>query len=733
MKTQIFRLFAWRSLGLLLAFGLLFSACNKERMFENSVLQDDPILARAMMEDSITQDMAEATNCLLPFIKREDVTPTGDNIIELEDGFRIEEGLLSIKVGEQELKLLGVSAEVRFCEEGYLKSLNGQVAIPSPTECLSFGNLLRTDIGYFPGDYINTEFELDFPLPVDQSFFVFYIATNLGVEICTGGDEGAQPISISIPGSSGQLLYILNPSDPFYFIEVEHELVGRMALAESAQGNILYTPLQPIPEMPAFDCKSYVSGDIPIYKVIKVNGDLYLNKSFLFQLAKEKPFDFDVQDGFKAGANGDISISVDIGPDSSLIADLMSFSIPLGEASAAITAVPDIDSQLVMRAFINTRIDPDDSWWPAFIPAKPNAEMDIIGYVQSGGQFYFVMRGEMGIQTTAEDTDLLRVAAELQIDNEQLLLRGELDGPRDGWAIQSTINLDQSEVSVEIPENLIENLSFSIQAELDQMIFQIDSLNNLFSEAEENFAFELSLRGVKAAIPDIANTAKDKIEAGVRKAKADARRLVPPRIPRDFKLCSSPYGAIDRWIDAIAKPYYDVINALRAAVDPELSDESVRIQLKKALQDLLDRKTINAAKTFSFKVGPKRLRCRNITSRTVRVTIRFSTDVLTDDHVSQLEQAIANLQYIQPAADEVVRIGDIIGELPPREIHVNLKGEIESGAQSVPQLDKVGYILQRDPLLFTFYAELDGQRVERDFDPFDWKSIVRMVIEEIRN
>lgn len=684
------------------------------------------------MEDSITQDMAEASNCLIPFIKREDVTPTGDNITELEDGFRIEEGLLSIKVGEQELKLVGISAEVRFCEEGYLKSLNGQVSIPSPTDCLSFGDLLRTDIGYFPGEYINTEFELDFPLPVDQSFFVFYISTNLGVEICTGGEEGGRPISISVPGTSGQLLYILNHTDPFYFIEVEHELVGRIGLAESAQGNILYTPLQPIPEMPAFDCNSYISTDFDIYELINVKGDLYQNQSFLKQLSQENPFDFNVEQGYKAGVNGELSLGFAIGPDSSLIADLMSFNIPLGEASAAITAVPNVDSQLVTRAFINTRIDPDDSWWPAFIPAKPNAEMDIIGYVQSGGQFYFVMRGEMGIQTTADDTDLLRVAAELQLDNEQLLLRGELDGPRDGWAIQSTINLDQSEVSVEIPENLIENLSFSVQAELDQMIFQIDSLNNLFSEAEENFAFELSLRGLRDAIPQITAAAKDKIDAGVAKAKADARRLIPPRIPKNFKLCNNPYPAIDRWIDAIAKPYYDIINALNAAVAPELSDESSRTQLREALQDLLDRRSINAAKTFSFKVGPKRLRCRDITSRTVRVTIRVQVDVLTADQITRLEQAIENLQYIQPAADEVARVGDIVGELPPREIHINLKAEIEAGAQPIPQLDKVGYIVQRDPLLYTFYAELDGQRVERDFDPLDWKSIVKMVIQHIQ-
>lgn len=701
-------------------------------MFENTLSYNDPILAREMMEDSITQDMAEETNCLIPFIKREDVTPTGDNITELEDGFRIEEGLLSIMVGQKELKLVGISAEVRFCEEGYLKSLNGQVSIPSPTDCLSFGDLIRTDIGYFPGEYINTQFELDFPLQADQSFFVFYISTNLGVEICTGGEEDSRPVSISIPGSSGQLLYILNHSDPFYFIEVEHELVGRIGLAESAQGNILYTPLQPIPEMPAFACNSYISTDFDIYELIGVKGDLYQNQSFLKQLSQDNPFDFNVEQGYKAGVNGELSLGFAIGPDSSIISELMSFNIPLGEASAAITAVPNVDSQLVTRAFINTRIDPDDSWWPAFIPAKPNAEMDVIGYVQKGGEFYFVLRGEMGLQTTANDNDLVRIAAELQLDNEQLLLRGELDGPRDGWAIQSTINLDESEVSVEIPENLIENLSFSVTAELDQMIFQIDSLNHLFSEAEENFAFELSLRGLRGAIPQITATAKDKIDEAIADAKRRVRPIVTGRIPRNYKLCTSPYNAIYTWIDGIARPYYQVINQLNEAVAPELTDEATRTLLGDALESLLAKKRISAAKTFSFKVGPKRLRCRNITSRTVSARVSFSADVLTSDQISKLEQAIANLQYIQPAADEVTRIGDIVGELPPREIHLDLKVEIETGAQPIPQLDKVGYILQRDPLLYTFYAELDGQRVERDFDPLDWKSIVKMVIQHIQ-
>ncbi len=750
MKT-VFNRFRINGLFIMLAICLIaITSCKKENSFAEPDMPQvktnapsenlNPLVKTVAATSTTDLPDVDMQLCQVSPISRSDISPETP-IEELTDGngFSLSSGIVKINIAGKEVRLKGLTATFRFCENDRLIAIEGSAAIPSPIECIDFGEAAGTKIGFFTGHVINETLGLDFDLPADRAYFVFIIQTQLGASVCTDPNNPEErPIQIEIPGTSVNFKFITDFTDPFYYLEVP-----KMKVAESAEGVFNYVPVQPIPEMEPFAARSYVSGTYPMYGVLQINGHLYQNlPSVITQLTSDNPFDFPIEEGYKGGINGYFELGLPIGKDSSTLAEILSFSIPLGQASAAIKAVP-IDGKIFSKAFLNTRIQPDNSWWPSFIPAKPNAEMDVTGFVQQDGQFRIGLRGEMGLQKSDNDKDLLLLAGELEATNEELRLRGDLQGPKEGWAINASIGKKQTDLNVEIPKTLTNNLSFSVKEEINKIIFEIDSISNLLSEAEKAYQFELSLRGLRDAIPNITSTARNKITDAVAKAKSDARIIIKSRIPKGYKLCSSPYAAIDDWIESIAQPYYPILNDLDAAVDGSLSNEAMRSQLENALRDLIDKKSVSASKTFNFVVG-KDVVVRNPFTKkvkyikkcgikkTVSATISFRADVFDTDDVDLLNQAANNLQYIQPASDRVVQIGEVLQALPPRKVMVDLQFEVEAGAKKVPNLEKVGYKVQFNPSLFIYYAVLDGEHHQVEFDPFEWKSIVRMVVDKMK-
>lgn len=726
----------------MLAFGFMvlvlsLSSCKKEEITDLKVEKDEKTMSQYSLIESRSSDNFI---CELSTIKRSDITPLENTtVIELEDdsGFSVNGGV-DININGIIFPLRGLETEFRFCENDNLESVVGKAAIPSPTDCIDFGDLIRTDIGFFTGDYVNNNFDLKFPLQPEQAYFVFFIGAQLGMEICTSGDGSTAPVTVTMPGGSGQLLFIIDFDDPFYFFEINHDLLGGIALAESAKGNIPFTPYAPIPEMPDFACNAFINCiDFSLFQVIEVSGDLYLNQSFVKQLAKDNPFKFDAREGFKAGINGDIALSLSVEPEKKKDDDPndsgeggprdstesvgveFGIEIPLGKTSAALTAVP-VQDELLLKAFMNTAIAPE-GWWPSIIPFTPNAEVDVVGYVQQDGQFYILLKGAMGIKRADSNADIVGANGEIYVANDGLSVKGELVGALDGWAVEANVRKEQSDVTIEIPNGLLNSLNQSVEGEFDLLNQEIAQIQQLLEEAEDQLNIELSLRGLKDQIPVITAEAKRQLDAGVASAKSRARTEINRRIPRGFKICTSPYRAIDNWIMSIAAPYYRAINDLNAAFSPELNDEQVKVKLEAALRKLASLKTISTRKTFSFKVGPSRLKCRDVTSRTVSVSISFTKDVLTDSQVNQLIQAADNTQYIQPASDVVFNLKEQIGDLPDASVVVSAQ------AQVVPNLTEIGYIFKSSPTSFQFYVELDGQKHYRAFDPFDWKSITKTI------
>ncbi|MEM6377095.1 MAG: hypothetical protein AAF705_02710, partial [Bacteroidota bacterium] len=672
---------------------------------------------------------------------RSDIEPESP-IEELEDGngFRISSGSIKINVEGKEVSLKGLTATFRFCENDRLIAIEGSTAIPSPIDCLDFGEAAGTKIGFYTGQSINgnPDINLDFDLAADRAYFVFQINTQLAVNICTDpANPDTKPLKLEVPGTGAQYLFIADFADPFYYLDLP-----KFKVAESAQALFNFNPIQPVPEMETFGSRGYFSGSFPIYGVIQVTGHLYQNLvSPLRQLTSDNPLDFPIEEGFKGGINGYVELGLPLVSQKSnkvsakkkkgdknegenkdetkdkdeieldtttSITDILTFSIPLGETSAALTAVP-VEGQIFSRAYFNTLIQPDNSWWPNFIPAKPNGALTIAGFAQQGGQFYFVLRGELGLQRSDTDGDLVNCTGELKIDNDALQLRGELNGLNEGWAVQARIG-KETDINLQIPASLTDNFVPDVQASIVELEGALEAMQKDLENAKTQLDLELSLRGLKAKVPGIIAYAKKQLAA--------AERKIYLGIPSVFRrvLCRNP--AKD-----YTKAHHKALDRLNRAIKADLSLEQQRIEIEAALRGVIKNRYLRVSK---IRIQTKS-RCK---SRTITLPSKYrvNTNVLSSGHVATLTQAAENVQYIMPASNKVVNLADEIGTLPNPDIIEKMK------SFQVPTLNAVGYLVEAETQSFQYYFQLGDELYFRDFDPFDWQSIleeVTNVIEEL--
>ena len=284
-------------------------------------------------------------------------------VTETDDGMTVD-GKLTITTPEEEKIVLDdADITIEYNKDGTIKKMEGTSKVPSPTDYMEFTEPVQADLGYYSGKFLNDNWDLDILLVDDRFYLAFKIAVALELKVGANSDPNAtKPLSIK-PPVGGHILYIFDYTDPFYFYSAAQDALGSMCFGESFEGNIPYVPIQPVEQIVTFDGSSVRCGSFPVFQVIDVSGTLIQGTEFNVELVEENPFPLNFSAGYAAGINGAFDLTL---PISSWI----SFSIPLGEASAAIT-VEGGTSGVKAQAFINGLAKPDNSWWPEFIPVKP--------------------------------------------------------------------------------------------------------------------------------------------------------------------------------------------------------------------------------------------------------------------------------------------------------------------------------------------------------------------------
>jgi hypothetical protein len=171
----------------------------------------------------------------------------------------------------------------------------------------------------------------------------------------------------------------------------------------------------------------FLDATVPLYKFIELTGKVVTHTS---------------EQGFEQGGNGEVQVAFD------LIPKLLSFSFPLGDASAGVRLIEDD-----VVSYFSGIHSPDYSFLPPIIPVLPTNTTLVAGYISSrhpeqsriiaAGAFGYDMSGFRAM-TGLQLQDLMLSEAHLSIGAGGVSLRG-----RTGVSIHPSIELG-AEARVEI-------------------------------------------------------------------------------------------------------------------------------------------------------------------------------------------------------------------------------------------------------------------------------------------
>ncbi|MDC6354852.1 MULTISPECIES: hypothetical protein [unclassified Robiginitalea] len=702
-------------LFLLAAF--LLAACSKETALEpigTDTCQTNPCGNPDICPDACTGTPPAETVFALT---RDDLTPEG-NITETEEGYLLEGTLTMETASGESVEFLDANLDVRFDEEGSLKSISGSVQIPSPKRYFEFTEPLRADIGYFSGAFLNENRDFEILLLDEHSYFVFAIAASFEMKVATNDDPDAtKPLSVK-PPIGGHITYIADYSDPMFFFsrgkdgglgndgdggdggDSGSEIVTG-SFGYSHKGNLLYEPTQPLEEIVRFDAYRVYGGTFPFWNVFEASGLRYETKGFSGSIFLEELLESDLTYDYRMGINGELEFTLDI-------TSFISFGFPIGAGSTAVVAEAGTDGTLLAKAFVNGWVDPDLSWWPEMIPVKPGGQLKTSGYADQTGKFEIGLSGGFEVEMPSGKQGL---EGTLQADNEALTLDGQVTIDDAQWSAHAEFTKEQTRLIASPPENFASGIPEMVTKQIDDAIALTEQALEDLEAANEAYEFELSLRGLRTAMPAIIDRARDAIDDavddGIESGREEADKILKEH---NRVLCDDN---IDSKVKGLVKPYRDALDRLEEAVANSNDNAQTRAALEDALRDLAGLKRIDKSVTVKIEHGSKTFGCGSAWKLTANRTIRVTKTILSSSEVDKILEAADNVQYIAEADGIRFDAQQLVDELPVLEELENLKNNVEACVSELTEgIGDVGFEFNHATREFRHFMFINGEEKE---------------------
>lgn len=708
---------------------IVASACSKEEAYVEPIAVDickeNPCGNPAQCPDACDSGNTGNSGNSESNISREDFTPDG-NVTETEDGFIVEGTLAMETESEETVVFTGAELEMRFNEDGSLRSVSGSVEIPSPSNYFEFADPIRADIGYFSGKFLNDNRDFEIILKEDRSYWVFAIAASFELNLGANDDADAtKPLSIS-PPVGGHITYIADYSDPmFFFSQGKDSGLGgdsgndgngsdgsdggdgssllSVSFGLSKNANLLYEPTMPVENVVSFDANRVRGGTFAFWNVFEASGLRYENKDFKADLFLEDPMASEIEYDYRAGINGTMDFSLDI-------TSFISFGFPIAAGSAAVVAEAHTENGVFARAFVNGLVDPDLSWWPDFIPVKPDGHLHTYGYADQTGTFDIGLSGRYQIEMPSGTQAL---EGSLYATNEALSLNGEVTIEDEIWGASMEFTKEETKCIASQPVNFAEGISETVTGQIDMAIATTEKAMADLEKANEEYEFELSLRGLRAALPAIIDNANEAIDdavaAGIKSGRDQADKILDDN---NRALCSDN---ISSKVNGLVKPYRDALDRLKDAVDDSNDNAQTRSELEAALRQLAGLNKINKDVTVTITHGNKKTLVLPKCTQTSEVdrTVSINATVLSSTQVSQLNEAARNVQYIAEADGIRFDAEQVLSKLPNVQELESLKDNVEACvAELTENIGDVGFVFNHDTREFRHFMVINGEEKE---------------------
>ena len=600
---------------------------------------------------------------------RTDLHPEGQ-VVETANGYTVQ-GALHVDNESGQTSFLNAALNVQFDNEGRLSSVSGSAQIPPPSDRVSFADPIQADVGFFTGKFLNDNRELPILLKDKLEYFIFYFA--VAVEMRIRDDDSATEAALTISAPvGGQVLMVTDYTDPMYFVYGEQDLVGAAGNGTSWRGRLPYVPIRPAQDIYSFDGKSIRVGKFEVKQIFEIEGTIIEGTHAGIHLMFD-PIDADLDAGYGYGINGAMNLSLPV-------KDVVEFGLPIAEGSAAIRGQASTSSGVFAGAFIDGVADAFQ-WWPNIIPIKPVATLSVQGLVETTGAFDLHLHGEYGLEAFESPQKLV---GDFHLTPEALTLAGAVVTGDATYQLTGVVTGSETTIIAAPPQPLLERISSAVNTELEDSIAEAQQAWEDLQEATADYEFELSLRGLRAALLPAIDFAKREISRQINARLAEHQGRVYYDALRDFI-----YNADNK--------YYSALDNLRAQALATQDSDAWRAAIEAALRTAASYAWFD--ETFEYK----------ILGQTV-ATVRIRIHILSDEQVAQINLAANNVRYIKETWEVKVRAQDIYDRIPDREIFERVRDDIRNGVVAIPSITEIGYVQPHLSPDIALFATIGGTR-----------------------
>lgn len=627
----------------------------------------------------------------------------------------IAEGTTTINVGEKQQVLNNSTLRMEYDAEGNLIDLAGETDLPPEiSDNLAINTQAKARIGMFKGREINADPDFGITLQDDFDYFVFYVGTS--TDITVGNQEGGFGESLTLsPPVSGELLFIFDPTDVFYYYFASIPFIGEAGYGQSANGFIPFIPTENYQQLDSFDGhiieKMNFGIGFKIFDFFELNGTRVIRLPVPSDINWEKPLESEIE--FKAGLNGDASFAFSV-----LSVGLFEFDL----ASASATFDVSLDRQ---HFAMQTTIAPDVSWQPDWFPIFPKTE--IIGNWKINPKTGF----EASLTGSFESTlPAAEISGAMHLKDDSAKFTASIPDPKLPMSMSATFANNETHVEILANVDMADNITQSVTETLDQELVNLEDAINNASNALRDYEFEVSLRGLRSALPNIVDTAVSALSGIPDTAYTTARNGVINYV-NNYETCTTVIvtvctNPLDPLVDEsalgttvgntartrarnIVNPIIDDLQDLKRRAQ-QADNEQLRAGLKIALQRVYDNRriqaTITAGATLPL-VGFRTFYTRNL-------DIKVIPDDPNNNIQAQLLVAINNVHRIQETSDLVFNTNAIIDALPTEEVLNQAKQEVQNGLAIIPVFKGAGYTVSNGN--YIAYILLGDEKISVDFN-----------------
>lgn len=636
----------------------------------------------------------------------EEVLPTTEGA---ESAMAVQ-GTTEITVGEQTQTLGDADVTMEFDAEGNLIQLAGKTLLPPKmAENFAINSDVKARVGMYKGSEINADPDFGIQLKEDIYYFVYYMGTSTEIVI---GSEGSTQLTLE-PPVSGEILFISDPTDPFYYYFASIPLVGETGHGKSLYGQIPFTPTEDFSELDAFDGQIIDKGSfalgMPFIDLFNIEGSRVTRLLTPGDINWDDPMASDLS--FKTGFNGAAKFSF-------AVLDVGLFEFDLASSSSTLD-VAKARQHYAMQA----TLAPDVSWQPDWFTILPQSELVTNLVIDGESGFEYTMTGQY--QSTIPPATM---DGSFVLNQKKVSFNGQIDDPIVPLTVNALFEKNQVHAEINTAVNIAASVDQLVNQTLDDEITKVGQAYDNLTTAIADYELELSLHGLRGEIVSIVdntvakldaipNTVYNSVYTAVKSAIDNlcySKTVTVLGVSKTYSFCAGNYvnatSTATSWANSARTRADNAVSPVRTKllrlkeVAQFADDETNREALRLALLDVYNNTSVTIGINKSITIPLP----WPFSNKTYSYNYSKTFYLVDSTLANRIKDAADNIYRIAETSTIVLSAQGLIDQLPTLEEINQVKDDVLNKITVIPSFQGAGFDVIGTN--YSAYIILDGDR-----------------------